>query len=265
MITINNELCVNCMDCVNECPLGAFYTEEGSLKVNPAKCNYCGHCIAVCPRNALVIEEEDYYMDDVEEFYGRKADAASVRQLILTRRSVREYTDEEVTEDTLIQILEAGKYSPMQRNLQGNAFLVVTSEAERDHLLDVTAEFFNRKAEEIMDKMPGLGQFYKLKYTKYAEEEEDNFYYRAPVIIFVFADDIEDGAIAATNMGVMTNALGLGYCFAKAPTEIFEDEEIRAYYEIPENKKCVLAMLVGYSRNEYFCSVPRKDPLVIIK
>ncbi|MBR3004846.1 MAG: nitroreductase family protein, partial [Lachnospiraceae bacterium] len=73
------------------------------------------------------------------------------------------------------------------------------------------------------------------------------------------------GAIAAANMGFMANAQGLGYCFAQSPTEIFDDPEIRKMYDIPDNKKCVLTLLVGYPEASYFCSVPRKDPEIIWK
>ena len=266
MLKIDKEKCINCSDCIYECPSGALSELDGEIQLNESRCNMCGHCLAVCPRNAVIIDGDGYYFDDVEEFnFIKRPTDAQIRSLIMLRRSVREYTDEDVSDEKILKILEAGKYSPTARNVQGNMFLVVKSFEEREKLLNITAEYFNKKGDELMDTMPGMAQFFKMKYKKFAEEDEDNFYYCAPVIIFVFADNDVDGAIAAANMGFMTNAQELGFCFAKAPADIFDDEEIRKLYEIPEGKKCVISLLVGNPKTEYFSSVPRKDPEVIWK
>ena len=266
MLTIDTSKCIGCQTCVYECPSGALAEADGKINFIQPRCNYCGHCLAACPRDAIIIDGDGYFYEDVEEFHFEKpATPYQIRSLIMLRRSVREYSDEEVTDDQVLKILEAGKYSPTARNLQGNMFLIVKSEDEREKLLRTAAEYVNKKGDAVMDEMPGLGQFSKLKYKRYIEDNEDNFFYCAPVIIFVFADNDLDGAIAAANMGFMANAQGLGYCFAQSPTEIFDDPEIRKMYDIPDNKKCVLTLLVGYPEASYFCSVPRKDPEIIWK
>ncbi|MGB4659890.1 MAG: hypothetical protein WBI07_11955 [Mobilitalea sp.] len=40
--------------------------------------------------------------------------------------------------------------------------------------------------------------------------ENDKIFYKAPVVIVVTADSETNGAIASSNMELMTNALGLG-------------------------------------------------------
>lgn len=56
---------------------------------------------------------------------------------ILNRRSVREYTDEKITEEHLFQLLRAGMYAPSARNSQPWEFIVVRNRA----LLTQMSEF----------------------------------------------------------------------------------------------------------------------------
>ena len=53
---------------------------------------------------------------------------------ILTRRSIRKYTSEEVHEDVIHQLLDAGMHAPTARNIQPWHFVVVTERKILDNL-----------------------------------------------------------------------------------------------------------------------------------
>lgn len=56
---------------------------------------------------------------------------------VLTRRSVHEYSDEPVNEDTLKAVFDRVRYSPSSYNLQPWEFLVLQADENRERLQDV--------------------------------------------------------------------------------------------------------------------------------
>jgi len=51
---INEDLCVSCGVCVDDCPVGAITLKEGQKAViNEDECIRCGQCHEVCPEEAV--------------------------------------------------------------------------------------------------------------------------------------------------------------------------------------------------------------------
>lgn len=264
MLTIDKETCIQCETCVAECPNGCLSLEGEEIMHDGSRCNMCGHCLAVCPSDAIMIDGDGYDCMDVEELsFAKKLQAAELRNMILIRRSVRRFSDTEVTDKEIDAILEAGKYAPTAKNVQGNAFMVITDYDKKKEMLEDMSKILLNKGKALADKIPGLAAFFVNKASKYIEQGRDEIFYDAPVVIFVFADNDIDGAICASTMGFMAQAQQLGYCYAQLPTDAFADEEFAKKWKAFEGKKCVLALLIGNEEPEYFCSVPRKNPPVI--
>lgn len=135
----------------------------------------------------------------------------SVKNL-LSRRSVRAYTDQAVPEELLAQVLEAGLYAPSGLNLQSVTLVAITDRATRDQLARMNGA-----------AMPKGGS-------------RDPFY-GAPVVIVVLADRArsplyrEDGALAMGNLLNAAHALGLGSCWIHRAAEEFESAEGKALLE----------------------------------
>lgn len=60
MAGVITEACIKCkhMECVEVCPVDAFYEGENMLVINPLECVDCGCCIEQCPIDAIVFENE---------------------------------------------------------------------------------------------------------------------------------------------------------------------------------------------------------------
>lgn len=60
MAGVITDACIKCkhMDCVEVCPVDAFYEGENMLVINPLECVDCGCCIEQCPIDAIVFDNE---------------------------------------------------------------------------------------------------------------------------------------------------------------------------------------------------------------
>ena len=79
------------------------------------------------------------------------------REAILTRRSIRAYTDQPVSDEDLQEILECGLYAPSCSNMQSWHFVVVRSpEAKRkvDELMGVVAKSVEPDLQQAFEGHP---------------------------------------------------------------------------------------------------------------
>lgn len=55
---VDEEKCVACGICVEECPVDAIAMEDGSARINMEECIKCGVCHEVCPQDAVRHDKE---------------------------------------------------------------------------------------------------------------------------------------------------------------------------------------------------------------
>ncbi len=263
MFIIDQELCTECKACVEECPCDAIKLDE-KIVHDPDKCMWCGHCMALCPCDAIMIDGDGYDVEDVEDFqFAKRATVAQIRRDIMMRRSVRNFNDNPVSEDELKLILDAGKYAPTAKNCQQNALMVLKDGEKIDAVLEDCMAQLKVLAKDVARENPGAGAFFMKKCEEFENDGIDGLFYGAPLVIFVFSNSDIDGAICATTMGEMIEALKLGFCYIQLAAAPMNTPELRKKYNIPEDKHCVLAMAIGNYDANYFSSVPRK-PLPLL-
>jgi nitroreductase len=123
---------------------------------------------------------------------------------IKNRRSVKSYRDEQITDEELMQVIEAGMNAPSGGNKQSPIFIVVQNKEWIKRLCKLNAEIAG------------------------APEGFDVFY-GAPTIILVLAqknvgNPVEDGSLCLGNMFNAAYALGLGSRWINRIRETFETE-----------------------------------------
>ena len=186
--------------------------------------------------------------------------ADATMKVIQDRRSIREFTDEMVSDQDLDKILEAARLAPSGENAQPWRFIIVKDEAMRKKMGAIagggsgrrfTAEFVTKKMQErfsnLQDEAKRQAAFQKL-----TSGQVSAFMADAPINIVVCGkkdvwDMPYDSSAAIENMLLMITALGLGACWVIAPCiDIRDEERIKALLDIPEGFKAVSILSVGH-------------------
>ena len=134
---------------------------------------------------------------------------------LLTRRSVRKFTAEQVPDDLLDSILEAGLYAPTGMNTQNIYMVAVRDKETRDQLSRLNAAVMGRDGDP---------------------------FYGAPCVIVVLGDAsgypvVENGSLVLGNLMNAAHALGLGSCWihrARQTFEMPEGRELLKKWGLPE-------------------------------
>ncbi len=158
-----------------------------------------------------------------------------VEEAITSRSSTRGYTKEEVKEEDLQKILEAGLKAPTAVNRQEIHFTVVKG---NDPAL--------KKLDEEKNRLRGQSNL------------PHNFYYEAPVLILLSADksfhwNEVDAGIAVENMSLTAEELGLGSLIIGSVYDVFRGEnreEFERLFAFPEGYEYEIALAVGYKAVE---------------
>lgn len=147
------------------------------------------------------------------------------------RSSARAYSQESVTQEELNTILEAGLMAPTGMNRQEIHFTVVKGDHPILEELDV-------------EKRKLRGQ----------EKQPHLFYYEAPMLIFLSAEDDfkwskVDAGIAVENMTLAAESLGLGTLIIGCIYDAMHGEK-QAYFseklKLPEGYSFQIALAVGH-------------------
>ena len=161
---------------------------------------------------------------------------------LLTRRSCRNYTGEQVPDDLLDAVLEAGTFAASGMNRQSTYLVAVRDKETRDLLSKINAG--------IMDS------------------QNDPFYGAPCVIVVLAAPDptyLEDGSLVIGNLMNAAHALGLGSCWihrAKQTFELPEGKALLAKWGLPENLIGIGNCILGFEA-ETPAEKPRKEGRII--
>lgn len=162
---------------------------------------------------------------------------------LLTRRSVRKYTDRQVEDEKLDKVLTAGLYAPTGMNNQAPILVAVRDKATRDKLSRMNAAVMGASGDP---------------------------FYGAPCVIVVLSDPermtwVEDGSLVLGNLMNAAHSLGLGSCWIHRAKECFDTPEGKALlraWGVPESYRGVGNCILGYAAEEPEAK-PRKSGRII--
>ena len=174
----------------------------------------------------------------------------NVMETILHRRAIRRYSEKQIEETVLQEILKAGLYAPSAGGRQGVIFAVCQDKEVNERLGKIkrtnSDPHMATKTSYVSKEQPSIADDPNLK----------NAFYDAPTVITLFAPKDflfarEDCAIAAENMMLAADALGVGSCYIGQGWPTFADpygQEILKKWAIRPDYYAVLQLLLGYPR-----------------
>ena len=162
---------------------------------------------------------------------------------LVSRRSVKKYTDKQIKKEDLEEILKAGEFAPCGMGKQSPIMVVIQNR-----------ELIN-KIGKINAKIMGANM--------------DPFY-GAPTLIIVFEDKtintyIEDGSLVMGNLMNAARALGVSSCWIHRAKEEFESPEGKALLKelgIEGDYEGIGHCILGYAADGEPEAKPRKEHYV---
>ncbi len=283
-IEINPETCDKEGLCVRVCPEVIFVQEEAKtvpIIEHPESCFFCGQCLAVCPEGAITHSGFDManFPDHSAEMF---IQPDALQGFLRMRRSVRVYNHKRpVRRETVGKLIEAARYAPTGSNAQSLQHIVVDSRQIMDSLAELCVDLFREQVERCQDERafsklePRVAKriradqsFYESVVKEY-ESGNDPFFYQAPMLIVTHADltitscPVEDATLAAYQMMLMAQSLGLGTCFIGNLYEFANQSQvIRELLSIPSDHDILMAFTLGYPAVRFRRLVDRNEPEV---
>lgn len=193
-----------------------------------------------------------------------------VMNTILHRRSIRRFDSRQIEESALQEILQAGLYAPSAGGRQGVIFAVCQDREINERLGRI-------KRANSHPRMATATSYVSREQPSIADDPKlTNAFYDAPTVITFFAPkqflfSVDDCAVAAENMMLAADALGIGSCYIGQGWPAFADpygQEVLKKWRIPTDHYAVMRLVLGYPREGDRHSTPKprkKDRVLYIR
>ncbi len=166
-----------------------------------------------------------------------------MHEQLKNRRSIRRYKPQQVSEELLDAVLEAGLYAASGMNTQNTVMVAVRDKQTRDQLSRMNAEVMGSQSDP---------------------------FYGAPCVVVVLVDPerytcVEDGSLVLGNLMQAAYEAGLGSCWIHRAQQMFESEEGKTLlrkWGLPENLRGVGNCILGYP-DEIPAAKPRKEGRIV--
>lgn len=159
---------------------------------------------------------------------------------LLERKSCRSFKAEQISDEHLQAVIDAGLAAPSGRNMQNTIIVAVQDKDTIDRLSKMNAEIMGTDGDP---------------------------FYGAPTVCIVFGrssgtTSLEDGSLVIGNMLTAAYSLGLGGCWIHRARQTFETEEGRELlreWGIPEDVFGVGNCILGYPEGAFHPDHEIKD------
>ncbi len=261
-LRIDEEKCIQCGECADDCPRNVLSLDAGYPAVHPEeekKCIACQHCFAICPTGALSIFGLD--PEDSSPLNDALPSPQQLATLMKGRRSVRRYLEEPVETSIIAELIEVVANGPTAVNNRQLLFTVIESQSTMTTLRKDTIEGIRKVAEQ--DSLPeGLEFFAGI--VDAADDGNDVLFRNAPHLLIVSSpadgsSPEQDCLIALSYFELLATASGLGTVWNGlcrwALTRIVP--ELLEQLNIPENHTIGYMMSFGKPAVKYHRTVQR--------
>lgn len=181
-------------------------------------------------------------------------------ELLLKRRSIRKFTNEQVGIEVLKQLINDSTLAPSAGNEQPWEFVIINN---KELLKSISDEC----KKNILDRISNNPKDYASKYSNMLKNEAFNIFYNAPSLIIILGKSniknlIFDCTLAASYLMMSAASKRLGTCWINFAREISDPRTLEKI-GIPKDYTIVAPIIVGYPENEV--PVPDRKQAPILK
>ncbi len=178
-------------------------------------------------------------------------------EIIKTRRSIRNYKEEAVSDEIIQFLIECAKYAPSGFNIQPWGFLVIKNK----DLLHKLSESGKKAMIPILESTKNLSKKGS-DFLAFLKTKESNMLYDAPVLIIVLGNKNSpvvdfDCAMAAQNMMLAAHSKGIGSCWIGGLLPALMDEKLLEELGVQNEYKAVAPLIFGYPEGK--TKMPEKN------
>ena len=180
---------------------------------------------------------------------------------ILERRSIRKYKPEQIRQEDLDTILEAGLYAPCAGGRQG-VVMVACQNSEINLILGkINHSLFH-------GRMSTATAYISKEQPSIADDSNlTDGLYGAPAVVILFGSKTflyatPDCCVAAENMMLAAHSLGIGSCMIMRAEDTFESDfgkQLQKDWGVDENFQAKAFVILGYPVTEPPQAKPRKE------
>ena len=176
-----------------------------------------------------------------------------VIQNMADRRSVREYKDEQIPNDKLLEIIRGGYYSPNAGNKQHLRMVICENKPINERLgklrMLVTRKFW----------WPKEGEEFTFSDEELDNSDVENSFYNAPCVVYLFSKkDFEfaeaDCYIMSNDICLAARSLDIGSCVISVATDYFltdSAQRILKNWNIPDDYRIFAHAILGYPKGGF--------------
>ena len=280
--TINHVTCTGCGLCIETCGSQVLVLEDGKVRAGDGiflGCCACGHCTAVCPTGSITVTGRGMTSEDscVLPPAFHRASADQLESLLMARRSIRRFEEQEVDRDTIDRILAMTATAPMGLPPSEVGVVVFHGRekvqafaADACVAFERAARFFSPVMLTLLRPFLGKNDYHTLRrfvgpllkhLVKKHREGIDEFTYDAPAaLLFHYGPmaDQSDCQIAATYAMLAVESFGLGSCMLGTTVVLNQDKAFKKKYGIPPRNNFGLGLVIGHPAVKFQRGIRRR-------
>lgn len=177
-------------------------------------------------------------------------------QVIRNRRSVRAFMPEQIKDEELKGIIDAGIYAPSANNQQPWHFTVIQNKELIERLNNGFKELAKKSDNDYIKRV--------------GENDKFHVFYNAPTVVLISGNEnimsaAVDCSAAAENMLIAAESLEIGSCWVGFINYLLNSEMGKEYIKelgIPEGYKQLHAVALGYKKVNISNAPARKENTV---
>jgi len=280
-IQIDPKLCDGCGLCVKVCPSETISIINKTAQITGDESLTCGHCIAICPMDAISLKNSEFGKINFNTFtYENKwikhgnFETSELVRLMLSRRSCRNFKDNNIDKDILEDLIKIGITAPSGSNCQDWTFIIIPTKKDVANFGEKIGEFFKRlnKLSKNIILRKGMTlfgnkklEFYYENYYEsvketielYEKEGIDKLFHGATAVIIVgglkeSSCPSEDALLATQNILLGAHSMGLGSCvIGFASNAIANDAKLKKDLGIDKKEAIYSVIALGYPNEKF--------------